>query len=173
LPGTAAAHKLVVAIRQKCTPEDVLNELKDLPNPRDSGDTDMTDLSFNPLKIDVFVQTLLNLGSKSFSHTFAAISKFHHVFKVLADSEEAQICVLHIVFELWHNHQQMMCVIVDKFLKTQIVDCSAVATWIFSKEMVGEFTKMYIWEILHLTIKKMNKHVTKLSEYWCFCGLPI
>lgn len=81
LPGTAAAHKLVVAIRQKCSPEDVLEELKDLPNPSNS-ENDMIESTFNPLKIDVFVQTLLNLGSKSFSHTFAAISKFHFVFKV-------------------------------------------------------------------------------------------
>lgn len=67
------------------------------------------------------------------------------------------------MFELWHHHQQMMVVLVDKMLKTQIVECSAVANWIFSKEMVGEFTKMYLWEILHLTIKKMNKHVIKLG----------
>lgn len=61
----------------------------------------------------------------------------------------------------------MMVVIIDKLLKLQIVDCSAVATWIFSKEMTGEFTKMYLWEILHLTIKKMNKHVIKLSKLEC------
>lgn len=82
LPGTATAHQLVVAIRQKCTPEESINVLKDLPNPREN-DGDMSDAQqFNPLKIDVFVQTLLNLGSKSFSHSFAAISKFHYVFKV-------------------------------------------------------------------------------------------
>lgn len=67
------------------------------------------------------------------------------------------------MFELWHNHQQMMVRLVDKMLKTQIVECSAVANWIFSKEMSGEFTKMYLWEILHLTIKKMNRHVIKLG----------
>uniref|UniRef100_A0A182JWI5 MIF4G-like type 2 domain-containing protein n=1 Tax=Anopheles christyi TaxID=43041 RepID=A0A182JWI5_9DIPT len=164
LPGTATAHKLVVAIRQKCNAEDVLNELNDLPNSRDASDTDMAEAPFNPLKIDVFVQTLLNLGSKSFSHSFAAVSKFHAVFKALAETEEAQICILHNMFELWVDHQQMMVVVVDKLLKVQIVECSAVATWVFSKEMVGEFTKMYLWEILHLTIKKMNQHVTKLSR---------
>lgn len=81
----------------------------------------------------------------------------------MAESEEAQICVLKNMFELWHYHQQMMLVLVDKMLKTQIVECSAVANWIFSKEMAGEFTKTYLWEILHLTIKKMNKHVIKLG----------
>ncbi|KAH0999365.1 nuclear cap-binding protein subunit 1 [Dendroctonus ponderosae] len=160
LPGTAAAHQLVVTIRQKCTPEEVLAVLKDLPNPRSEEEVDGR---FNPLKIDVFVQTLLNLGSKSFSHSFAAISKFHYVFKILAESEEAQICILRNMFELWHNHQQMMVVLVDKMLKTQIVECSAVANWIFSKEIGSEFTKNYLWEILHLTIKKMNRHVTKLT----------
>lgn len=87
---------------------------------------------------------------------------FH--LQTIADSEEAQICLLHNLFELWGTHQQMMCVLVDKLLKTQIVECSAVATWIFSKEMNSEFTKMYLWEILHLTIKKMNKHVIKLGN---------
>lgn len=160
LPGTSAAHQLVVSIRQKCAPEEALSVLKDLPNPLAEEEADSR---FNPLKIDVFVQTLLNLGSKSFSHSFAAIGKFNYVFKILAESEEAQICVLRNMFELWHNHQQMMVVLVDKMLKSQIVECSAVANWIFSKEMTGEFTKMYLWEILHLTIRKMNKHVIKLA----------
>ncbi|XP_017038914.1 nuclear cap-binding protein subunit 1 [Drosophila ficusphila] len=163
LPGTTVAHQLVVAIRQKCTPEEVVNILKDIPSSGYSGE-EMSDGSFNALKIDVFVQTLLNLGSKSFSHSFAAISKFHSVFRALAETEEAQICILHNIFELWSSHQQMMVVLIDKLLKLQIVDCSAVATWIFSKEMTGEFTKMYLWEILHLTIKKMNKHVIKLNS---------
>ncbi|XP_030246096.1 nuclear cap-binding protein subunit 1-like [Drosophila navojoa] len=162
LPGITVALQLVSAIRQKCTPEEVVNILKEIPNTGYSGE-EMSDGSFNALKIDVFVQTLLNLGSKSFSHSFAAISKFHSVFRALAETEEAQICILHNIFELWSSHQQMMVVLIDKLLKLQIVDCSAVATWIFSKEMTGEFTKMYLWEILHLTIKKMNKHVIKLN----------
>lgn len=80
MPGAEIAHQLVVAIRQKCTPDDVLNILNDLPSPE--NDNEMVESTFNPLKIDVFAQTLLNLGSKSFSHSFAAIAKFHEVFKV-------------------------------------------------------------------------------------------
>lgn len=80
MPGTTTAHQLVQAIRQKCSAEEVLNILNDLPNPE--NDNEMVEMTYNPLKIDVFVQTLLNLGSKSFSHSFAAIAKFHQVFKV-------------------------------------------------------------------------------------------
>ncbi len=47
----------------------------------------------------------------------------------------------------------MLVVLIDKMLKTQIVECAAVANWVFSKDMVPEFSKCYIWEIVHLTIR--------------------
>jgi len=116
------------------------------------------------LGINIFCQVLFKLASKSFSHTFAAIAKFHPLLKALCSSEEAQIAILKTVFEMWKKHQQFMVVIVDKLLKTQIVECASVANWIFSKDMLTEFTKGYTWEMLHLTIRKMNKHVGKLSK---------
>ena len=85
-------------------------------------------------------------------------------FQALNETEDAQLTTLKSVFELWHSHQQMMVVLVDKMHKTQIVECAAVANWLFSREMVNEFTKAYSWEVLHLTIRKMNKHVNKLSK---------
>lgn len=38
----------------------------------------------------------------------------------------------------------MMVVLVDKLLKTQIVEPSAVANWLFSSEMQPEFTKSVV-----------------------------
>lgn len=72
--------------------------------------------------------------------------------------------MLRNLFELWRQHPQFMVVIVDKMLKTQIVECCAVANWIFSRDMALEFTRSYIWEILHLTIRKMSKHVIRLEK---------
>jgi nuclear cap-binding protein subunit 1 len=59
---------------------------------------------------------------------------------------------------------QMIVVIVDKMLKTQIVECSAVVNWIFTEEMAQDFNCFYVWEILHSTIKKMSKQVDKLQN---------
>lgn len=64
--------------------------------------------------------------------------------QVLAETEEAQICILRNMYALWKNHHQMMVVLTDKFLKTGIIECSAIANWIFSKEMTSEFTKYVI-----------------------------
>ena len=54
-----------------------------------------------------------------------------------------------------------MVVLVDKLVKTQIVECSAVANWIFSSELGSELTNFYVWEILMSTIEKMNRQVEK------------
>ncbi|KAH7962233.1 hypothetical protein HPB52_014949 [Rhipicephalus sanguineus] len=161
LPGAPVAARLSSCIRNKCTPEEALEVLAELPNPlqEDEG----MEPAHNPLKIQVFVETLLYIASKSFSHSFAGIAKFHYVFKTLASTEEAQICVLRSTYDLWHNHQQMMIGLVDKYLKTQIVECSAVANWVFSKDLAPDFMRPYVWEILHLTIRKMIKHVRKLE----------
>lgn len=108
LPGTEAAHQLVICVRNKCTPEEALNVLRELPNPLREGEQPAAAqaAAYNPLKIDVFVQTLLNLGSKSISHSFAAISKFHYVFKVT-------VCLLKVSVVRWmvlvktENHEKI------------------------------------------------------------------
>lgn len=71
--------------------------------------------------------------------------------QVLAETEEAQICILRNMYALWKNHYQMMVVLTDKFLKTGIIECSAIANWIFSKEMTSEFTKYVVlsFNMLH------------------------
>nr|CAG4650844.1 EOG090X03JL [Simocephalus serrulatus] len=163
LPGASQVQTLTELLRKKPTPEEVLELVQQLPNPLKDDDGDM-EPSHNPLAIEVFVQTLLHLGSKSFTHTFAGLAKYHSVFKHICDNEEAQICMLRQVYELWQHHPQFLGVVVDKMLKTQIVECCAVANWIFSRDMAPEFTRSYIWEVLHLTIRKMNKHVVRLEK---------
>lgn len=39
----------------------------------------------------------------------------------------------------------MIAVLVDKMIRTQIVDCAAVANWLFSQDMAHEFTR-WGWE---------------------------
>ncbi|RMC22429.1 hypothetical protein DUI87_00743 [Hirundo rustica rustica] len=97
LPGYTVALCLTIAIKNKASNDEIFSILKDVPNPNQDDD-DGEGFTFNPLKIEVFVQTLLHLAAKSFSHSFSALAKF------------------------------------------------------------------YIWEILHSTIRKMNKHVLKIHK---------
>ncbi|KAK2501988.1 hypothetical protein MC885_008576 [Smutsia gigantea] len=163
LPGHSVALCLAVAFKSKATNDEIFSILKDVPNPNQDDDDD-EGFSFNPLKIEVFVQTLLHLAAKSFSHSFSALAKFHEVFKTLAEIDEGKLHVLRVMFEVWRNHPQMIAVLVDKMIRTQIVDCAAVANWIFSSELSRDFTRLFVWEILHSTIRKMNKHVLKIQK---------
>uniref|UniRef100_A0A672L531 Nuclear cap binding protein subunit 1 n=1 Tax=Sinocyclocheilus grahami TaxID=75366 RepID=A0A672L531_SINGR len=158
-----SAIQLSNAIKNRASNEEILIVLKDVPNPNQDEDDDEGD-GFNPLKIEVFLQTLLHLAAKSFSHSFSALAKFHEVLKNLTDSDEGKLHILRVLYEFWRNHPQMTSVLVDKLIRTQIVDCAAVANWIFSPEMAHDFTRFYVWEILHSTIRKMNKHVQKIQK---------
>ncbi|XP_061747528.1 nuclear cap-binding protein subunit 1 isoform X2 [Nerophis ophidion] len=151
------------AIKNRASNEEILTVLKDVPNPNQDDDDDEGE-SFNPLRVEVFLQTLLHLAAKSFSHSFSALGKFHEILKNLAESDEGKLHILKVVHEVWKNHPQMTAVLVDKMIRTQIVDCAAVANWLFSQDMAHEFTRLYIWEILHSTIRKMNKHVQKIQK---------
>lgn len=55
---------------------------------------------------------------------------------------------------------------VDKMLKTQIIECSAVVKWAFSDVMSADFTSFFLWEIVHSAMGRMGKQVDKVrSEY--------
>merc|ERR1739838_604132 len=119
-------------------------------------------------RIELFTQTVLYLSKKSFSHSFTALSRYHQVFKSLTSvlERDGKKEILRSTREVWQHHPQMIPVIVDKMLRLQIVDCSSVANWIFSPEMATEFTRLYVWEIMHSTVDRMNAHsVRKESHY--------
>jgi len=70
-------------IRNRSTAEDIVEILKEPLMFENGTIMEPADINLlNPTKIDAFVQTLLFIASKSFSHAFAAITKFISVFKV-------------------------------------------------------------------------------------------
>lgn len=163
LPGYPMTVTVGNAIKNRASNEEIVTILRDVPNPNQEEDDDEGE-AFNPLKIEVFLQTLLHLAAKSFSHSFSALAKFHEVLKAISDSDEGKLHILKVVYQVWKNHPQMIAVLVDKMVRTQIVDCAAVANWLFSQDMSQDFTRYYMWEILHSTLRKMNKHVQKIQK---------
>lgn len=164
IPALPISRKLIEAFKTKATIDQVEEILSQIPGPKKDDQSGEIEEAANPLKIDVFVQSLLFLGQKSFSHTFSALAKFHPLLKKLGNTEESQIFMLRTIRDLWQNHQQMICVVIDKLIRTQIVSCPAVINWIFSEHMRVHFTSGFVWEILHGVLKKMNSEVLKLQK---------
>ena len=84
------AQTLITGIRQKVPQEQIINTLKEIPNPLLSDAMGDIEPRCNPLQIDVFIQTLLHLGSKSFTHSFVAINRYYEVLKV-----KNSVCFIH------------------------------------------------------------------------------
>lgn len=99
LPGYPTSVTVSNAIKNRASNEEILAILKEVPNPNQDDDDGQFQYSvtrdapplcsdrppvtpsadegesFNPLKVDVFLQTLLHLAAKSFSHSFSALAK--------------------------------------------------------------------------------------------------
>ena len=119
--GAEYAQLLTKKIRERSAAEDILRVLNTVPSPSkddtavvavsSSSTTTVNqsanDLTYNIAQIDLFVSSLLWVGSKSFTHSFAALAKYHQLFKILIESEEQQIQVLKSMYEVWPNHQQV------------------------------------------------------------------
>ncbi|CAD5115921.1 DgyrCDS4852 [Dimorphilus gyrociliatus] len=155
------SKKLVAAIKGKVGPEEIIDILEETPSTME-GIEEKDICEHN--KLQVFVSTLLNLGSKSISHSLAALTKFHEVLRALADSEESQLCILNAVHNLWRNNEQMISLIIDKLVKIQIIDATTITSWIFSEEMEANFTCFYVWDVLHTTINRVEQQVANLNE---------
>lgn len=105
LEGTLVANRLLELFKERAIPEDVFSALRDIPDKFNEADNEIE--SFNPLKIEVFTSTLLYFGCKSFSHAFAALAKYHMIFKMLIDNEDSQLVALTALYDTWKNHQQV------------------------------------------------------------------
>lgn len=149
VPGAKLSQLLLEAMRgRRAEPTEISTIL--------TGSTDL-----HLLKINVMTQVCLHIGSKSFTHTFATLTRYQTVFKQLIHSESEQHAILKGVFELWAGNEQFKYVVVEKLIRMQIVEAKYVVTWIFAPQLRVELTKMYIWELLHATVRTV-KHPSRL-----------
>lgn len=117
---------------------------------------------FNPLHIEIFVHIVIGMSAKTFTHLFAALSKydlrsvcstflelfeddssrFAPLLRDLLGSEQEQIHFLQSVFDLFRNREYTMIVLVDRLIRMQLIDPASVVNWIFSPQMKAQFNRL-------------------------------
>lgn len=118
--GSEYAQVLNKKIRDRVPGDDILRILSSVPTPTKddndsttgtssttSGNTSSINLTYTNLHIDLFTSSLIWVGSKSFTHSFTALARYHSLLRILIESEEQQIQVLKSMFGVWSNHQQV------------------------------------------------------------------
>ncbi|XP_055329052.1 nuclear cap-binding protein subunit 1-like isoform X2 [Paramacrobiotus metropolitanus] len=166
-PESVAGCQQAIEVHQemvgKKDPIRISEIIRSVPKPEDADDSE-----FNPLQIDVFVHVVLGLSAKTFTHLFAALTKFAPIIRDLLSSEQEQLYFLQNIFELFQNREYTLITLVDRLLRMQLIEPAGVVNWIFSPRMKAHFSRYFLWEILQQTIHRVSALVdrcrTELAE---------
>ncbi|KAG6811250.1 hypothetical protein H0H92_008368 [Tricholoma furcatifolium] len=162
-PYHDAAQKVLDLIRGRAQASDVITHLDTLRSTVESSDE-------GPVNVDatvraIVIQSLLHIGSRSFSHLLNAIERYLPLLRVVAsDGPEAKSGILTSAAAFWKYNPQMVGIVLDKLMQYQIVDPNDVVGWIFAKGgalgLGGEGNlSAFEWDLLKGALDKANGRV--------------
>nr|CAG8621849.1 4413_t:CDS:2 [Entrophospora candida] len=135
-PLHTAATNLISKLRTKSSNSEVLNFLeelhKDFPSLELDQDTKIRDL---------FIQCVLMLGSKSFSHVLNVIERYLTILQSLNETFEAKLHTVKIVADFWANNTQFLGILLDKLLNYRVIDAISIISWLFADEMEKDIAR--------------------------------
>ena len=126
----------------------------------------------------IVVQSLLHIGSRSFSHFLNAVERYLVLLRNLASggtsssgpaSPEAKADILTAAASFWKHNRQMVSIVFDKLMQYQIVDPTDVVAWTFLNGVtVGQLAELgkpmnlsaFEWDLLRGALDKANGRVT-------------
>ncbi|KAI9492847.1 armadillo-type protein [Zychaea mexicana] len=110
---------------------------------------------------ELFVQAMLLVGSKSFSHVLNVVERYLEVLRFVNATPEARVHTVHVVATFWKHNSQFLGILLDKLLNYRVIDPSSVIIWAFEKQQLEHAERAFVWEILQNTL---NKVVTRVAQ---------
>ena len=160
----AAAASFLRTIRAKAPISETEDELNAFQRALET-ENNMTPEEAEKVKRDMAVQTILFVGSRSFSHFLNALERYLSLLRNLSSSPSARQELLTTVAVFWKRHPQFHLIVLDKLLQYRLVDTRDVITWVFasSEEQPNTRPKTWsdpdLWAILQITLKSVRKNV--------------
>ncbi|KAF5357711.1 hypothetical protein D9758_007514 [Tetrapyrgos nigripes] len=142
-PHHDAAQSILNLFRGRSKAEDVIAHLETLRNTleTEASETGQSLSTVPTLARTIAIQSLLHIGSRSFSHLLNAIERYLPLLRTIASggtsttstggSPEAKADILNAVSTFWKDNTQMVRIVFDKFMQYQIVDPTDVVSWMF------------------------------------------
>ncbi|KAL9331162.1 hypothetical protein ACSQ67_000772 [Phaseolus vulgaris] len=113
----------------------------------------------------VIVQTLLNIGSKSFTHLITVLERYGQVFAKVCPDEDRQVMLIAEVSSFWKSNTQMTAIAIDRMMGYRLVSNLAIVRWVFSAENIEQFhTSDRPWEILRNAVSKTHNRISDLRK---------
>lgn len=157
-------------IRGRAKADDVISHLQGLKNSLETTD----DTNVDSLLCSIAVQSLLHIGSRSFSHFLNAIERYLPLLRNLAGGGissggspnfEARRGILDAVIAFWKYNKYMIVIVCDKLMQYQIVDPTDVVAWTFlhGRQFVStedsSSLEAYQWQLIKGALDKANGRV--------------
>lgn len=111
-------------------------------------------------------ETLLQLGSRSFSHFLNATERYADLLRHLTPDPASRQILLTAVGSFWRDSSQMRLIAVDKYIQYGVLEGLDIVEWTFKNEeqlggaeVADGWTDGWKWEILRMCL---DKHVGRV-----------
>lgn len=91
------------------------------------------------ITLRVVVQTLLNIGSKSFTHLITVLERYGQIISRICPDQDKQVTLIGEISSFWKNNAQMTAIAIDRMMGYRLISNLAIVKWVFSSENVDEF----------------------------------
>jgi nuclear cap-binding protein subunit 1 len=96
----------------------------------------------------VVVHTLLDIGSKSFTHLITVLERYGQVFARICPDHDKQVMLIAEVSSYWKNNAQMTAIAIDRMMGYRLISNLAIVRWVFSPANIEQFhTSDRPWEV--------------------------
>ncbi|CAK9327994.1 unnamed protein product [Citrullus colocynthis] len=113
----------------------------------------------------VVVQTLLDIGSKSFTHLITVLERYGQVISRICHDQDKQVLLISEVGSYWKNNTQMTAIAIDRMMGYRLISNLSIVKWIFSPENIQQYhTSDRPWEILRNALCKTYNRISDLRK---------
>ncbi|XP_052177986.1 nuclear cap-binding protein subunit 1 [Diospyros lotus] len=117
------------------------------------------------ITLRVIVQTLLDIGSKSFTHLITVLERYGQVILKICPDEDKQVMLIAEVSSYWKNSSQMTAIAIDRMMGYRLISNLAIVRWVFSSANIEQFhTADRQWEILRNAVNKTYNRISDLRK---------
>ncbi|KAF9621019.1 hypothetical protein IFM89_015841 [Coptis chinensis] len=115
--------------------------------------------------LEVTIQTLLDIGSKSFTHLITVLERYGQVIAKLCPDQDKQVMLIEEVSAYWNNSAQMTALTIDRMMGYRLISNLAIVRWVFSPANVQQFhSSDRPWEILRNAVNKTYNRISDLRK---------
>lgn len=115
--------------------------------------------------LEVIIQTLLDIGSKSFTHLTTVLERYGQVITKLCPDLEKQTWLIDEVSSFWKSNTQMTAIVIDRMMGYRLVSNISIVSWVFSPANIDVFHLCdRPWEVLRNAISKTVNRISDLRR---------